>query len=278
MDIIQFTKAIFQQLVLACYSQTFLKKVFYKYKDYGFKYFLATTVIISFITTFNFILNFSDFKQFLHGKEIAKYNYLNNIFKQIPDIEYKDNRIFLKNPDIYYIHNKEQKKIGVFDLENQLNYTDKSKIPLIFREKVITLNFKDNESESNFDYVNILGNEDIENISNNNIKEILLKLMQKSENFVIFIFWPVILILNLFKIGNISFWALILFLTFLAAKHKTNYKNCLRLSIYSLMSAKFVIAILELFINPILKFSSLIEAAFLIYAFNAVKKTNNKSK
>lgn len=149
--ILEGAKTLLRQLYLSVSSIEFYKDVYQKYHGYG----IRCLFIVSFIPTIIyciFILNYIiTLKDYFNGVQTVKVtDNIEYIINQLPEIKYNNSKIFVEEAEPVYLYNKNNDKVAVIDVKNQVSTREKNKIPFVLEEDKLIINFTIDNTKQNF--------------------------------------------------------------------------------------------------------------------------------
>lgn len=245
-------KILLLHLHLSVTSANFYSDVYRLYKGYGLKYLFIILFISS--TTYSTFLIYDINKlknYFQHKNPSENTSLIDYIIRQIPNISYDGNGISINQQDepFIYLHNKYGNKIAIIDPQNKAPYADKVKLPIIFsNNKIIIswLNVDDKRTNFTVGYPTIFGN-DTKHLTQENIKEHLGVLLNRTSQLFVYFSIPILLIMQLVSVMlNRSITMIVLYLLTNFFGLSTTIKQAMRLT---LLSSGVVILVQPVIIN-----------------------------
>lgn len=205
-NLFEWTKTLFNILFLSFTSPKFYADVFAKYKGYGIKYMLTISMVSSLLICIVMMQTTEALNDyFVHGKLSEKVKTLDRVINQIPVMKYKDSMIALEEETPIIIAGIDNKPIVMIDPEGKSSYREKSKVPIYFGSKQITLNEITSEGGAiksfSIKYKSIFAsgsNEDI-TIDSGYIRQLFLNYLPSLPNIIIIAVHP---LLSLFIFVN----------------------------------------------------------------------------
>ncbi|WP_419235476.1 DUF1189 family protein [Rickettsia endosymbiont of Nabis limbatus] len=141
---------LLRQLRLSISSIEFYKDIYQKYHGYGIRYLFIVSfipAIIYCIFILNYLITLKD--SFNGTKQTKTTDNIEYIINQLPEMQYANSRISVKDEEPIYLYNKNNDKVAVIDTTNQVSIREKSKIPFVIEADKLTINFAiDNTNKS----------------------------------------------------------------------------------------------------------------------------------
>lgn len=142
---------LLRQLRLSISSIEFYKDIYQKYHGYGIRYLFIVSfipVIIYCIFILNYLITLKD--SFNGTKQTKTTDNIEYIINQLPEMQYANSRISVKDEEPIYLYNKNNDKVAVIDTTNQVSIREKSKIPFVIEADKLTINFAIDNTKKSF--------------------------------------------------------------------------------------------------------------------------------
>ncbi|HJD65003.1 MAG TPA: DUF1189 domain-containing protein [Rickettsia endosymbiont of Diachasma alloeum] len=142
---------LLRQLRLSISSIEFYKDIYQKYHGYGIRYLFIVSfipAIIYCIFILNYLITLKD--SFNGTKQTKTTDNIEYIINQLPEMQYANSRISVKDEEPIYLYNKNNDKVAVIDTTNQVSIREKSKIPFIIEADKLTINFAIDNTKKSF--------------------------------------------------------------------------------------------------------------------------------
>lgn len=185
-------------LRLSITSINFYQEVYNQYTGYGFKYLFSVCWFSSLIYSVIIINNFNKIEQYLTSENNTEIEY---ILSQIPLIQY-DGKSISSNVEMpYFIEDTQRRRVAAIDLQSELNYSESSKIPVIFKQNSMTIaivSVVDSSTQQRNDftinYDTMFGNEPWALSSSDTIRQYVIHVLQYSSKVFIYMLMPILAI------------------------------------------------------------------------------------
>lgn len=190
---VSYIKTICNLLWRSVSSVDFYREVYSSYRGYGVKYIFTLCFFASFFYSASFMYNISLVYKALTRADNKS---LEHILSQVPEMKYNGSILSTEVDTPYFISDLGGRRIAVIDLDGDLSFIDKSKIPVVLTKSNMII-YLSNASGKNSGmpivYSNLLG-KDPWVITSNSLREYLTKAI--SINGVFFVLaMPIIAIL-----------------------------------------------------------------------------------
>lgn len=142
---------LLRQLRLSISSIEFYKDVYQKYHGYGIRYLFIVSfipAIIYCIFILNYLITLKD--SFNGTKQTKTTDNIEYIINQLPEMQYANSRISVKDEEPIYLYNKNNDKVAVIDIKKQVSIREKSKIPFVIEADKLTINFAIDNTKKSF--------------------------------------------------------------------------------------------------------------------------------
>jgi hypothetical protein len=233
-------RTLFYQLWLSISSIGFYQDVYYLYKGYGIRYlftvsFLSSIIYCCFI--FHYLLGIKDY--FIEHRMSARTTTttIEYILKQLPEIHYDGSKIAVEQDEPIYLSDEKGNKIAIIDSKNQLPYSEKLKIPILFSSNKVTLATIEitdkKKSAFSIDYSNLFPS-DQKIITEEVLKKHFSKILTYAPKIFIYIVVPLIILVRFVAILFEKFFVVLLvyiLTNFLGPK--SSLRSCSRLVLFS---------------------------------------------
>ncbi|WP_425363629.1 DUF1189 family protein [Candidatus Tisiphia endosymbiont of Hybos culiciformis] len=229
---------LLHQLWLSISSVNFYQDVYKSYKGYGIKYIFTVSFISSLvycIVIFNYLLLLTDY--FTENRLTKSTITIDYILKQLPEIYYDGTKILVDQDDPIYLLDEDGNKLAVIDSKNQLSYSEKLKIPILFSSNNITLTTIEitDKKKSIFSIgYSKLFTADQKILTEEVIKKHFAKTLIQAPKIFIYILMPIIVA---FRFVTILFEkSFIIILVYLLTNYfgpKSSWQTCIRITLFS---------------------------------------------
>jgi len=233
-----FIKTLLDHLQLSVSSIKFYEKVFTSYRGYGIKYIFILSTISSLICCVVFLNQTNKINNYLNYGQVSRdTQYIDQIITQLPIIEYDGRNISLQENTPLYINDLEDQKILAIDPKNQLSFTDKNKIPIIFAKDTLIVTVSGQREDLRktipIKYTQIFGPES-QILNQEFIKSTLASLMKKVPTLFIYIIFPLLtgLILISTLLDKVFMIIMLLFITKIS-KINATMQSCIRTVLFA---------------------------------------------
>lgn len=195
-NIILFFRSMFSQLWLSVSSVNFYQHVYKAYSGYGLKYLFVISFFSSLIYC-AFLLNYIViFKEYFVQNTISKHTAnLEYIIQQLPELYYDGANIRTDAETPIYLKDKNNNVFAILDPNNQLSYSDKEKVPLIFTSSNILIFLIEANDKKRIsipvEYFRILGRE-VRILNEITIKKYFANIFANAPTIFIYILMPLI--------------------------------------------------------------------------------------
>ncbi|UCM85708.1 MAG: DUF1189 domain-containing protein [Rickettsia endosymbiont of Culicoides impunctatus] len=238
LSVFSWFSTLLHQLWLSISSVNFYQDVYKSYKGYGIKYIFAVSFISSLIyciVIFNYLLVLTDY--FTENRLTKGTITIEHILKQLPEIYYDGNKILVDQDEPIYLLDENGNKLAVIDSKNQLSYSDKIKIPILFGSNNITLTTVEitDKKKSMFSIgYSKLFTPDQKILTEEVIKKHFAKTLIQAPKIFIYILMPIIIV---FRFATILFEkSFIIILVYLLTNYfgpKSSWQTCIRITLFS---------------------------------------------
>ncbi len=229
---------LFHQLWLSISSIKFYQDVYNSYKGYGIKYIFTVSFISSLIyciVIFNYLLVLTDY--FAENRLTKGTITIEYILKQLPEIYYDGTKILVDQDEPIYLLDENGNKLAVIDSKNQLSYSEKLKIPILFSSNNITLTTIEitdkKKSIFSIGYAKLF-TADQKILTEEVIKSHFAKTLIQAPKIFIYILMPIIVA---FRFVTILFEkSFIIILVYLLTNYfgpKSSWQTCIRITLFS---------------------------------------------
>ncbi|WP_341749513.1 DUF1189 family protein [Candidatus Tisiphia endosymbiont of Sialis lutaria] len=269
LSVFSWFSTLLHQLWLSISSVNFYQDVYKSYKGFGIKYIFAVSFISSLIyciVIFNYLLVLTDY--FTENRLTKGTITIEHILKQLPEIYYDGNKILVDQDEPIYLLDENGNKLAVIDSKNQLSYSDKIKIPILFGSNNITLTTVEitDKKKSMFSIgYSKLFTPDQKILTEEVIKKHFAKTLIQAPKIFIYILMPIIIV---FRFATILFEkSFIIILVYLLTNYfgpKSSWQTCIRITLFSSGIAILLQPIMVIFLP---EFSSII---FFIQMFTSL--------
>ncbi len=154
---ISYIKTIGSLLWRSVSSVDFYREVYNNYRGYGIKYIFTLCLFVSFFYTISLMYNISEVEGALVSGDNKEFEH---ILTQIPEIRYNGSEISTEVEMPYFINDLENRKVAVVDLNGELAFNERVKIPVVLTKNnmLIYITTQDKGTKSlSFAYANFFG-------------------------------------------------------------------------------------------------------------------------
>ncbi|WP_341755811.1 DUF1189 family protein [Candidatus Tisiphia endosymbiont of Ptychoptera albimana] len=229
---------LFHQLRLSISSINFYQDVYRSYTGYGIKYIFTVSFISSLIFClfiFNYLLALTDY--FTENRSTKSTTTIEYILKQLPEIYYDGSKILVDQDEAIYLLDENGNKIAVIDSKNQLPYSEKIKVPILFSSNNITLTTIEitDKKKSAFSIgYSKLFTSDQKILTEEVIKKHFSRILTQAPKVFIYILMPIMIV---FRFVTILFEkSFIIILVYLLTNYfgpKSSWQTCTRIVLFS---------------------------------------------
>lgn len=277
-DIVLAIKVLLRILWLSVSSVAFYEDVYKRYSGYGVKYLFTLSFISSVIycaISLNYVILLKNYLEF--NKLTAYTSNLEYIIKQLPEISYDGKNISINEETPLFLFNANAGKVGAIDPKNQLSFSEKNKIPIVFTNNKIILSFVWDKKKINlpFDYQMIFGTEP-QVLSDEQFKKHFAQVVNSVPTLFIYILMPVMIILTF--IATLLRASLLIILVYLITQifgPTIPIKTCIRVVLFSSGAHTLLEPILSALIPAFNNFSWIILLWTNILLFLSILKIRN---
>jgi len=271
-------KTLFRTLWLSVSSVDFYEDVYKRYSGYGLKYLFTLSFISSVIYCLVSLGHIVTLKDYFNHDKLTPYTAnLEHIIKQLPEISYDGKNIKVEEETPLFLYNSSEGKVGVVDPNNQLNFSERNKIPIIFTKNKVIFSFIWDKKKVNlpFDYQLIFGTEP-QILSGEQIKKHFGQITSSAPTLFIYILTPVMIILTFIAtLLRASFLITLIYLITQAFGPRTSIKTCTRMVLFSSGAHTLLEPIISAFAPFFSSFSWLILVWTSILLFLSILKMRN---
>ena len=219
-------------------SQQFYQKVFLSYRGYGVKYLLNICIFSSMIFSGIFLHYAYNIEHYLkHDVYSSNAKAVATVLESLPTMNYNGKTIELPLQEPMIISSASGRQLLAIDLENQMPFTSKNKIPVILGKSNLMIQFIDHRGDVKntiaLEYRDIIGSK-ARIITQDLVKELLISMMSSVNRSIVYIFFPAMIFLLLFNsiMEKIVMVGIIFFFTQMGGL-KVPIKNCIRVVLIS---------------------------------------------
>ncbi|WP_341756050.1 MULTISPECIES: DUF1189 family protein [unclassified Candidatus Tisiphia] len=238
LSIFSWFSTLLHQLWLSISSVNFYKDVYKSYKGYGIKYIFTVSFISSLvycIVIFNYLLILTDY--FTENRLTKGTMTIEYILKQLPEIYYDGTKILVDQDEPIYLLDEDGNKLAVIDSKNQLSYSERLKIPILFSSNNITITTVEitdkKKSLFSIGYAKLFA-DDQKILTEEVIKQHFAKTLIQAPKIFIYILMPIIVA---FRFVTILFEkSFIIILIYLLTNYfgpKSSWQTCIRITLFS---------------------------------------------
>lgn len=231
-------RTLLYQLWSSISSVGFYQDVYYSYKGYGVRYLFTVSFISSIIYCcfiFDYLLGLKDY--FTEHRISENTTTIEYILKQLPEIQYDGSKITVEQDEPIYLLDEDNNKIAAIDSKNQLPYSEKLKIPILFssnRVTLATIEITDRKKDAfSIDYSRIFPS-DQKILTEEVLKKHFSKILTHAPKIFIYIMVPIIILARFMAIlFEKAFVVLLVYILTNFLGPKSSLQNCSRIVLFS---------------------------------------------
>lgn len=238
LNIERFIKTLFNLLWMSISSARFYGLVLRSYSGYGVRYIITLSLVSALLCNILFLSYISKINDYLLNDVMsAEVAVLDQILKVFPIIQYNGKTIEPEDEAPFVINDQQGNKIVAIDIKNNIPFSSRQQIPILFTSDQINISFGDADGKIKnslpVKYSKIFGVEP-KIIDKNEIKNILTGVFAKLPNIINYIIFPLSIILIFFNIflDKILMIAIV-YIFFKASRTMFTLKDAIRVVLFS---------------------------------------------